>query len=191
MDHTTLIALASLSANLKRSRLHRLDAQILSNGTHMGGILNSETTVGFGKATKAEEWVSTVSLKIVGYPKGTTKDDADHVTPVFSVEATVKGVYSWQKIPPKEVLNDQDLAHALGRPLYAVVASECRAAAAKMGFHGVKPAEDLPRAGEGEAIPLTENDLHMIKSGLVVPPKSKVGAPRKKVLKRLTSPKAK
>lgn len=192
MDHTTLIALAALSANLKHAKFHRLDAHVLSNGTHLGGVLQTQTTVAFGKPTKSEEWVCTVSVKVTGYPKGTTKDDVEEVAPIFSVEATVKGVYYWQITPAEDVLSDPDLTHALGRSLYALAASECQAASAKIGFHEIRIPADLPRAGTGEALPVTEDDLLMIESGLVAPPpKPKVGTPRKTAPKRRTSPKAK
>jgi len=191
MDRTELIALAALSANLKRTRIHRLDAHISSNGTHSGGVLQTQTTVGFGKLTKDEEWICAISVKVIGYPKGTTKADAEQTTPIFSVEATIKGAYSWQRPPAKEVLTDPNLAHALGRPLYALAASECQAASAKLGFHGIQIATDLPRAGDGEAVPITKDDILMIESGLVSHPKPKAGTSRKTAPKRHISPKAK
>lgn len=191
MDHTALIALAALTANLKQSRIHKVTAQVMSNGTHLGGILNNVIGVKFGKATKPEEWVCTVSLKLVAYPKGTTEDNAEQTTPIFLVDTEIKGIYSWQQTPPEKVLRDPILAHALGRPLYQQVVSECKAATAKMGFYGIQIAADLPRADEGEALSLPVDTSRTLKSDLASSPKSKVGSPRKTVLKDHASPKTK
>lgn len=160
--HTALVAMTALDANLVRARIHKLEARITSTDTHSGGILNTQTTAGLGKTEKANECIVTVSLKLVGYPKGTTKENAEKSTPVFSVETTIVGIYSWPSMPAQGILNDQNLIFGLGRPLYSIAASECRAAAAKIGFHDIKTPSEMPRAGEGDDLPLTKDSTRMI-----------------------------
>lgn len=166
--HTALVALTALDANLIRARIHKLEAKITSTDTHTGGILNSQTTAGLGKTEKTNECIVTVSLKLVGYPKGTTKENAEKSTPVFSIEVAIVGVYSWPSMPAQSILNDQNLIFGLGRPLYAIAASECQAAAAKIGFHGIKTPSEMPRAGEGDDLPLTKDGIRMIATDAAV-----------------------
>lgn len=161
MDHTTLIALASWNANLKGTRIHRIDAWLQASGVPEGGVLNNETTVALSSSVRPNEWVSTVGLKIVGYPKGTTPENAEQTKPAFHIEAVVKGVYTWLTAPEKSVLADAGLAHALGRQIYAVAVCECQAAAGKMGLHGIKIPADLARSG-GKEVSVSEDDLHRL-----------------------------
>lgn len=187
MENNALVALTAFNSNLKRVRFHKLDARILSPATlqNVGGTLSTETGVKLGKVLESEEWASTISLKIVGYAKKNAADDAEQPTAIFSVEGIIKGVYSWDKIPSKEVLTDHNLAHALGRPLYLLLASECKVAAAKMGFDGIKAPSDLPRPSESEELPLSKNSLSMIK------PVSKRDTVKKSAVKRVTAAKTK
>ena len=172
------MALAAWNANLQRTRLHRIDARLLSSGMSEGGVLNNETTVALSRSTRPNEWVSTVGLKITGYPKGTTTDNAEQTKPAFYVEAIVKGVYTWSTTPDESILADAGVAHALGRQIYAVALCECQAAAGKMGFHGIKIPADLVRSGIGIEIPVSEDDLHKLQ---LVAPKSvkRLSRPRK------------
>jgi hypothetical protein len=185
MEHSALVALAAFNSNLKRVRFHKLDARILSPETapNVGGTLSTEAGVKLGKVLNSEEWASTISLKIVGYAKKNATDDAEQPTAVFSVEGIIKGVYDWGEIPTKEVLTDHNLAHALGRPLYVLLATECKAVAAKMGFHGIKAPSDLPRPNDNEELPLTKTSLAANKSA------SKSDTIKKSTTKRTTSPK--
>lgn len=182
--HTALVAITALNANLVRARIHKLEAKITSHDTHSGGILNSQTTAGLGKTEKANECIITVSLKLVGYPKGTTKENAEKSTPVFSVEAAIVGVYSWPSMPAQSILNDQNLIFGLGRPLYAIAASECRAAAAKIGIHGIKTPSEMPRAGEGDDLPLTKDSTRMIETDAATVNKLSTKSVVKKTLKK-------
>lgn len=187
MEHNALVALAAFNSNLKRVRFHKLDARILSPTTapNIGGTLSTETGVKLGKLLTSEEWAITISLKIVGYAKKSATDDTELPTAIFSIEGTIKGVYSWGKIPPKEVLTDPNLAHALGRPLYVLLTSECKAAAARMGFHGIKAPSDLPRPSDSEELPLVKN-IHGENT-----PASKSDTIKKSTVKRVASSKTK
>lgn len=182
--HTALVAITALDANLVRARIHKLEAKVTSTDTHSGGILNTQTTAGLGKTDKANECIVTVSLKLVGYPKGTTKENAEKSKPVFSVEAAIVGIYSWPSLPAKAILNDQNLIFGLGRPLYAIAASECRAAAAKIGFHGIKTPSEMPRAGEGDELPLTKDDTRTIEDNSAAVNKLSTKSVEKKMLKK-------
>lgn len=143
----SLIAFALLNANLLRSRIRGIDGKVIASEMPAGGVLTTETMVQLLKSKSQEQqWICEVTLKIGGYPKGTTQEQIDQTTPVFSIEVMVQGCYSWDKEPSPKVMKDSILLHALGRPLYLVAATEVRATAMKMGFGGVKPPVDLPRS---------------------------------------------
>ena len=162
MDSTALIAKAAVNATLKRTRFERVDAKVLSNAPSQGGMLNVETSVILGKARSATDWVSSVTVKVTGYPKDVGPDKIAETSPVFCVDVMVKGVYFWKQQPPPVVTESPELAYALGRPIYALAIHECRAIAAKMGFHRLPIAEELPRADEGECVPVSEADARAL-----------------------------
>ena len=190
MDRSALVAVAALNANLKRSRFHKLSAQIHSNGTHAGGVVQVETMVQLGKGFNTDEWICGISVKVHGLPKGTPDKGAEDVTPIFSVKAEIKGVYAWVELPAKEVLTDPSLANALGRPLYTIAAAECRAAAAKMGFFGISIAPDLPRASEGDVTPGDEDDMRRL-DAVIAEANAQKKVRKKATAKRVSSPRTK
>lgn len=163
MDRSALIAAAALNATLRRSRFQKIFAEIFTNQKQEGGLVEVETSVQLGKGVNNDEWVSSIGVKVLGFPKGSAeKLKADGREPIFTVEITYKGVYAWDILPSKEILTDPDLAYALGRPLYMVAAAECRAAAAKLGFIGVSIPTDLAKASEGEVVLGSPDDLRRL-----------------------------
>ncbi len=154
----SVVALIATSANLQRSRLYSVDAKIFADnlplGKMSGGILTAETTVQLADSDNSDEVVSSITVKIEGFPKGITQENVDPKHRVFCVEVTFQGVYSWNKKPPAKVISDPALAHALGRPMYALAVSEARAVAEKMGFIGIKTDPDLPRPSAKNSGPI-------------------------------------
>lgn len=178
MDHSALMALAAWNAHLLHTRVHRIDARVLSGGASVGGVLNNETTVALSKSIRPNEWISTIGLKISGYRKGDSAENAE--SPTFYVEAIVKGIYTWPVAPDDNIFKDPDFAHALGKQIYGVAVCECLAAAGKMGFHGIKIPADLMRAENGVEQPVSKDDLLKLQ---LMPSERKI-APKKSTAMR-------
>lgn len=175
------MALAAWDAQLLQTRVHRIDARILSGGTSDGGVLNNETTVALSKSIGPNEWISTIAVKISGYRKGDSAENAE--SPTFYVEAIVKGVYTWPVAPDDNIFKDPDLAHALGKQIYGVAVCECLAAAGKMGFHGIKIPADLMRAKSGVELPVSKDELLKLQ---LMPPERKVARKKPTAVKKKT-----
>lgn len=179
------MAQAAWDAALLRTRIHRIDARLLNVGhADGGGTLQNETTVALSKSSVAKQWISTVALKIAGFPKEAPPDS----DPAFYVEIIVKGVYTWNTPPTHKILSDPNMAHALGRQIYAVAVCECIAAAGKMGFHGLKVPADLSREDIVGGLPITSSDIEKLQlPPLRMKPAIKKAAPRKMQKKKLAS----
>lgn len=179
----SVVALAAMSADLKTSRVHSITARIASNNppssAMSGGYLAAEATVKLGQSSAGEEAISSVLLKVEGFPKGVEREKASEEDRVFCIEVEVQGVYGWRKSPSKAVLGNKDLAHALGRPMYTIAASEVRAIAVKMGFMGVYIDADLLRANNEIANAKPLEIPHAAKPSIDAV--TKEAAPRKRV----------
>ncbi len=169
MDTKALIAQLSLDAELIRTRVSKIVANIHSNESPQGGALNIETLASISGATdKTEECTATVAIKITGFPKGTNKDSEDDSEAIFGIHVVVQGVYRLKGKVPRNVLRDQNFAYSFGRPIYLLAAAEVRAIAVKMGLPGVKPASDLPRPDDKNNAQITAKDRELLGSVEIV-----------------------
>lgn len=144
-----VVALAAMSAVLQTSRIRKIDAKLsadhIAPGAMSGGFLAADTNVKLGVSQDGSDVISSITVRIEGFPKGVTRDKAKINTGVFCIEVTAQGIYTWVKNPPTiDVMGQPSLAHALGRPIYALAASEVRSIAVKMGFTGVTIDPDIP-----------------------------------------------
>lgn len=144
----TLVGLAVISADLQTARIHSVNASIAADNTSpsamSGGHLAMQTDVKLD--VTGNSVISSITLKVEGFPKGIRRENAKVGDRVFCVEVTAQGYYSWKTPPHESAVKNPDLARALGRPMYALAASEIRGIALKMGFNGVHIDPDIPRA---------------------------------------------
>lgn len=144
-----VVALAAMSAVLQASRIRKIDAKLsadhIAPGAMSGGFLAADTNVKLGVSQDGSDVISSITVRIEGFPKGITKEKAVINTGIFCIEVTAQGIYTWVKnSPPPDVMGHPNLAHALGRPIYALAASEVISIAVKMGFTGVTIDPDIP-----------------------------------------------
>ena len=153
MDKAALNSRAVSSATLKRTRLRSVEARLLAR-MPTGGQLVSETTVALSENSDGE-WVSTISMRLDGYPKDLDRSSFTPELRTFTIEVVAQGAYKWSKAPLKRILQDPETARTLGRPIYLLAASEAQTIAMKLGLAGVKVDVDIPRPDDEGSVPLT------------------------------------
>lgn len=178
MDKAALIGLAASAATLKRTRLRSVEGRLLSK-MPTAGQLRIATTVALTENSDAE-WVSTIGLRMEGYPK--TDDGFTGATEqrTFFVEVVAQGTYTWPELPQKQTLEEAELARMLGRPIYLLAAAEVQALVAKLGLSGIRVATDIPRSDDAGNVPLEEADKKKIARRLI----GEVARPKKVPVKK-------
>lgn len=181
----SVVALAVINANLQTARIRSVNANAADNipaNVMSGGFLAVQTDVKLTEDETGNSVISSITLKVEGFPKGIKRENSQIGDRVFCVEVTAQGFYSWKTPPHRHAIHHPDLAHALGRPMYALAASEIREIALKMGFNGVHIESDIPRAQE-EGIQTTPSEnlkpQHLISRDLTKKAAIKTSAPKK------------